>query len=148
MSHFSIDAHFSESNLLSNFLIEWGPFPPTCSHQKNSVWARDIFSNRLPKLPALTAIIKDRLHVRFTSAFCIVFSWSINVLWPLKTYCELTISQEQHFLKCIYSMMPIIQINFVLYKMEARKDGVGRERERAREKERNRSREWGMEHRR
>jgi len=41
-------------------------------------------------------------------------------------------------LKCIYSMMPIIQINFVLYKMEARKDGVGREQESRRERERKR----------
>jgi hypothetical protein len=33
-------------------------------------------------------------------------------------YCEQTLSEEQHSLKCVYSMITIVQINFLLYKTE------------------------------
>ncbi len=45
-------------------------------------------------------------------------------------------SEEQHLRKCIYSMIPIIQINFLLHKMEAGKNGVGSKREREKERSR------------
>jgi hypothetical protein len=51
-------------------------------------------------------------------------------------YCELTLSEEQHLLKCVYSMILIIQINFLLYTMETGKNGVDSKRERGRERER------------
>jgi hypothetical protein len=48
------------------------------------------------------------------------------------------LSEEQCLLQSVYSMMPVIQINFFLYKMEADKTewGIGRrEGEREREKQ-------------
>jgi len=44
-------------------------------------------------------------------------------------------------LNSVYSMMPVVQIIFFLYKMEAGKNGVGNKRERGRENERSRLRE-------
>jgi hypothetical protein len=51
-------------------------------------------------------------------------------------YCEKTQSEEQHLLKCVYSMMPIIQINFILYKMGVGKNRVGSKRKRGRDRKR------------
>ncbi len=51
-------------------------------------------------------------------------------------------------LKCIYSMMPIVQINFLLYKTEAGKNRAGSRQDREREKGRSGLREQEMEHRR
>ncbi len=55
-------------------------------------------------------------------------------------------SEEQHLRKCIYSMIPIIQIYFLLHKMEAGKNGVGSKRER--DKGRSRLMKREIEHRR
>ncbi len=44
-------------------------------------------------------------------------------------------------LKCVYSMMPIVHINLLLYKMEAGKKGARSEQERGGERERERE-EW------
>jgi hypothetical protein len=57
----------------------------------------------------------------------------------MNMYCDQTLSEEQCLLKCVYSIIPIIQINFLLYKTEevkmeweaSRKQGE-RERERIR----------------
>ncbi len=49
-------------------------------------------------------------------------------------YCEQTLSEEQHSFKCIYSMMPIIQVNFLFYKTEASRNRAGSEQKREREK--------------
>jgi hypothetical protein len=52
------------------------------------------------------------------------------------SYCEQTLSEEQRLFKCIYSMMQIIQINFILYKMEAGKNKVGSKQKREGETDR------------
>ncbi len=57
----------------------------------------------------------------------------INLFLVDLSYCEQTLSEEQSLFKCIFSIMPITQINILLYKMEAVKTecGVsGRERKR------------------
>jgi len=51
-------------------------------------------------------------------------------------YCQLTLNEEQHMLKWVYSMMPLIQISFLLYKTEA-----GKSRKRSGRREKNRERE-------
>ncbi len=51
-------------------------------------------------------------------------------------YCEQTLGEEQHLFKCIYSMMPMIQINILLYQMETDKNRMGEKRERGRERKR------------
>ncbi len=53
-------------------------------------------------------------------------------------YCEQTLREDQHSFKCGYSMMLIIQINFLLYEMETGKTEWGvriREGEREREEQ-------------
>ncbi len=48
------------------------------------------------------------------------------------------LSEEQCSLKSVYSMMPVIQINFFLYQTEAGKIECGNRKERGRERERER----------
>ncbi len=52
-------------------------------------------------------------------------------------YCEQTLSEEQRSFKSVYSLMLLIQVNFLLYQIEAGKNRVGskwkREKERQRE---------------
>jgi hypothetical protein len=45
-----------------------------------------------------------------------------------------TLSEEQCSFKCVYSMIRIIQINFLLYKMEAGKNRAGSKQKRGRER--------------
>ncbi len=49
--------------------------------------------------------------------------------------CANPVSKEQHLVNPVYSMMPLVQIIFYLYKTETGKNGVGNKRERERERE-------------
>ncbi len=40
-------------------------------------------------------------------------------------YCEQTLSEEQRSFKSVFSMMPLVQIDFLLYQIEAGKNKVG-----------------------
>jgi hypothetical protein len=51
-------------------------------------------------------------------------------------YCEQTLSEEQSLFKCVYSMMLIIQISILLYKMEDGRNRVGSKQKRGRERKR------------
>ena len=51
-------------------------------------------------------------------------------------YCEQTLSEEQSLFKCIYSMMLIIQISILLYKMDNGRNRVGSKQERGKERKR------------
>ncbi len=47
-----------------------------------------------------------------------------------------TLSEEQRWLKCVYSMMMIVQINFFLYPVGTGKKTEGSKREREKERKR------------
>jgi hypothetical protein len=54
----------------------------------------------------------------------------------IRLYFEQTPSEEQGSFKSVYSMMPIIQINILLYKMEVGRNTVWSEQKRGRERKR------------
>ncbi len=45
--------------------------------------------------------------------------FTLKYLCQISLYCEQTLSEEQHLLKYIYLMMPVVRINLILYKTEA-----------------------------
>jgi hypothetical protein len=51
-------------------------------------------------------------------------------------YSEQTLGEEQCLLKCIYSMMPVVQTNLFLNRIETGENRVESKRERGRERKR------------
>jgi len=77
----------------------------------------------------LLSEVHSSLNILFSEKVCCVLNHRVNreKVGHLK-YFELTLSEKQHLFKIIYSMMPIIQIHFLLYKMEAGKTEWGESR--------------------
>jgi hypothetical protein len=51
-------------------------------------------------------------------------------------YCEQTLSEDQPSFKSVFSMMPLVQIDFLLYQIEAGKNRVGSKQKREKERQR------------
>jgi hypothetical protein len=95
---------------------------------------------------SLVVTISLRLEIQLITSYLILIVHqcvdSLNVLrQPYHQskfqYCEQTLNEEQCFFKSVYSMMPVIQTDNLLYQTEAGKSRAGSKQKRERETKRN-----------